>query len=278
MLLYNLPLRWNAFTLQSFSSLCTLAIESALQAGDSVRQGFGKKCALSEKPGIQNYVTEFDRASERLIIEKIRARHPSHAFLAEESGPSANMQDADVLWVIDPLDGTTNFAHNIPIFSISIAAMRGGETLCGVIYQPMTRELFVAEKGRGAFLNDLPIQVSATSRFAGGLGATGFPRNMNENPFGCIDSFIKVLKSGTLMRNFGSSSINIAYVAAGKIDAYWAISLYAWDIAAGKLLVEEAGGKVTSYQGGSYDVLSNTPLVASNGIVHEELLSYLQYA
>ncbi|MCE5316847.1 MAG: inositol monophosphatase [Parachlamydia sp.] len=262
--------------MREFSSFCNLAVECALKAGVIVRQGFGTKYAISQKPGVQNYVTEFDRAAESLIIETVRERYPDHGFLAEESGPSANWQEADVLWVIDPLDGTTNFAHHIPIFSTSIAVMRGGETLCGVIYQPMTQELFVAEKGRGAFLNDVPISVSSTSRFAGGIGATGFPRNMHENPLNCIDSFIHVLKLGTLMRNFGSSAINIAYVAAGKIDAYWAISLYAWDIAAGKLLVEEAGGRVSSYQGGPYEVLSNSPIVASNGLVHDELLSYLK--
>lgn len=264
--------------MSEFSPFCSLANECAQKAGEIVRQGFGTKCVITQKPGIQNYVTEFDRASERLIIETIRKHYPDHAFLAEESGPSPNWQEAEVLWVIDPLDGTTNFAHHIPIFSTSIAAMRGGETLCGVIYQPMTGELFVAEKGRGAFLNDCPIRVSPTTRFAGGIGATGFPRNMNENPLNCIDSFISVLKAGTLMRNFGSSAINIAYVAAGKIDAYWAISLFAWDIAAGKLLVEEAGGRVTNYQGDPYDVLSHTPIVASNGIVHNELLGYLKPA
>lgn len=257
------------------SPYCTLAIEAALKAGEIVAQGFGTSYAIFNKPGIQNYVTQFDKEAEASILTTIRERYPTHAFLAEESGFSENWREAEVLWVVDPLDGTTNFTHNIPIFSISIAAVQGHETLCGVIYQPLTRELFVAEKGRGAFFNGAPMRVSQTSRFAGGLGATGFPRNVNENPLHCIDSFVSILKSGTLIRNFGSSAINIAYVASGKIDAYWAISLYAWDIAAGKLLVEEAGGKITTYKGEAYDVLSNTPIVASNGIVHQELLGYL---
>ncbi len=260
-----------------YSSLSLLAIEAALKAGEIVRRGFGSQFEIANKPGVQNYVTPFDHASEATIIATIRDQYPQHAFLAEESGASGSEQTAEVLWVIDPLDGTTNFTHQIPIFSISIAAFKEGETVTGVIYQPMTNELFVAEKGLGATLNNQPLHVSSTKRFAGGLGATGFPRNVAENPLNCVDNFVRILKMGTLMRNFGSSAINMAYVASGKIDAFWAISLYAWDIAAGKLLIEEAGGKVTSYEGGPYNVLAHTPLVASNGLVHDELLGYLAF-
>ena len=255
---------------------CKLAIDAAIKAGEIITQGFGTTYPIFNKPGVQNYVTQFDRAAEESIIATIRSRYPSHAFLAEESGFSENGQSSEVLWVIDPLDGTSNFTHNIPMFSVSIAALQEGETLCGVIYQPMTRELFVAEKGQGAFYNGVPMCVSQTSRLAGGLGATNFPRNVHENPLHCIDSFIQVLKLGTLMRNFGSTTINMAYVASGKIDAFWAIGIFAWDIAAGKLLVEEAGGSVSSYKGDAYEVLSHTPIVASNGTVHDELLSYLK--
>jgi myo-inositol-1(or 4)-monophosphatase len=251
------------------------AIDAALAAGELLRKGFGTTYKVAFKPGILNYVTEYDHLSERCIIETIQNKFPTHAFLCEESGASSELE-ADILWIVDPLDGTTNFAHNIPIFSISIAALDKKEgLLTGVIYQPITQELFVAEKGKGAFLNGKKIQVSATKKFAGGIGATGFPRNVDENPLHCIDHFVKILTQGTIIRNLGSSAINLVYVAAGRFDAYWAISLYSWDVAAAILMIEEAGGKVTTYDGKPYPPLSNGPMVASNAFVHEELLGYL---
>ena len=257
------------------STLTSVAIDAVLEAGDILRKGFGTSFEISHKPGVQNFVTEYDFAAEECIINKLKQYFPSHAFLAEESG-SSNNPDAEVTWIIDPLDGTTNFAHTIPMFSISVGAMGKEGMLCGIIYQPMTQELFVAEKERGAFLNGSKIQVSDTKKFAGGVGATGFPRNIQENPLGCIDHFIRILKTGTIMRNFGSSAINIAYVAAGRFDAYWALSLHPWDISAGILLVEEAGGQVSTYQGTPYAVLSGLPLVATNKQVHREVLDYLK--
>lgn len=256
------------------SLLTSVAIDAVLEAGTILRRGFGTSFEISPKPGIQNFVTEYDFASEECIINRLKHHFSDHAFLAEESG-SSNHPEAEITWIIDPLDGTTNFAHTIPIFSISVGAMSKAGMLCGIIYQPMTNELFVAEKGRGAFLNGSKIQVSATKKIAGGVGATGFPRNIQENPMGCIDHFIRILKTGTIMRNLGSSAINIAYVAAGRFDAYWALSLHPWDISAGILLVEEAGGQVTTYQGQPYEVLSGLPLVATNKQVHREVLDFL---
>jgi myo-inositol-1(or 4)-monophosphatase len=258
----------------AYDPLTQVAIEAALEAGKILQRGYGTKFKIGFKPGVQNYVTEFDHAAEECIIKRIKSHYPKHAFLCEESGLSDENYDG-ILWIIDPLDGTTNFAHNIPIFCVSIAAYQHEEPLCGVIFQPLTHELFVAEKGKGTFLNNTPLQTSTTPKFAGGMGATGFPRNIAQNPNRCIDHFIDILKSGTLIRNLGSSALNLAYVAAGRFDAYWAISLHSWDIAAGKLLIEEAGGLITTYTGEKYPVLSNSPLVASNRIVHEELLRYL---
>jgi myo-inositol-1(or 4)-monophosphatase len=257
-----------------FSDMTKIAVKAALDAGDILRKGFGTSYKIELKPGIQNYVTEYDHASEKLIVEKIQHHYPSHSFLCEERGfiPKDN---SEILWIIDPLDGTTNFTHHIPLFCISLGAYNHNEMITGVIYQPMTNELFIAEKGKGAYLNGKKLQVSKTERFAGGVGATGFPRNILENPLNCIDHFIHILKSGTIIRNLGSSAINLAYVAAGRFDAYWAISLHSWDIAAGKLLIEEAGGKMTTYSGQPYDVLSNAPIVATNTIIHEELLKAL---
>jgi len=258
-----------------FSELTTVAIDAVRQAGAILRKGFGTNYKIELKPGIQNYVTEYDYASEKLIIEIIQNHYPSHSFLGEECGSIPN-DNSEILWIIDPLDGTTNFAHHIPLFCISLGAYNHKEMVSGVIYQPITDELFVAEKGQGSYLNGKRLQVSNTVSFKGGMGATGFPRNIIENPLHCIDHFINILKTGTIIRNIGSSAINLAYVAAGRFDAYWAISLHSWDIAAGKLLIEEAGGKMTTYLGKEYDVLSNAPIVATNSLIHEELLSFLK--
>lgn len=261
-------------TMPGFSEMTEVAIEAVLRAGAILRQGFGTTYKIALKPGIQNFVTEYDHASEEMIVKAIQKRYPTHSFLCEESGSIEN-KHAEILWILDPLDGTTNFARHIPSFCISLGAYDYSKMVAGVIYQPMTEELFVAESGKGAYLNGKPLKVSTTTRFAGCIGATGFPRNVTDNPLQCIDSFIDILKSGTVIRNFGSSAINLAYVAAGRFDAYWAIALHSWDIAAGKLLIEEAGGKVTTYSGAQYDVLSDAPLISSNSLVHTELLQFL---
>lgn len=260
--------------LPNYSPLTKVAIEAVLKGGIILQQGFGTQFKISLKPGVQNYVTEYDHASENCIINTIRETYPHHGFLAEESGSSPGLW-SEVLWILDPLDGTTNFAHNIPIFCISLGAVSNGELICGVIYQPITKELFVAEKGLGSFLNHVPIRVSKTVHFGQGMGATGFPRNIYQNPLNCIDCFISVLKNGTLMRNLGSSALNLAYVAAGRFDVYWAISLHSWDVAAGILLVLEGGGAVTAYDGSEYDVLSGMPIVASNQLIHQEVIQYV---
>lgn len=259
-----------------FSPLTETAIQAVLKAGAILKKSFRSEYKITLKPGIQNYVTECDYASEKIIIQEIVNRYPHHAFLAEESGASENLEKAEVLWIIDPLDGTTNFAHKIPLFSISVSAIKEKEILCGIIYQPMTNELFVAEAGKGSYLNDQRIYVSKTPLFAGGMGATSFPPNIHENPCQCIDHFLRILKKGTIIRNIGSSALNLAYVASGCFDAYWAISLPPWDIAAGILLVKEAGGRISDYQGVDYKVFSNFPVVATNSFVHEEILQYLK--
>lgn len=258
-----------------FSSMTSLAIDTALRAGSLLREGFGTSFTISLKPGIKNYVTEYDHAAEKLIIDAIRTEYPTHSFLAEESGASDN-QSGDVLWIIDPLDGTTNFAHNIPLFGVSIAAYSQKEgLLCGVIYEPMTDELFVAEKGKGAFLNGSKISISKCDKIRSGITCTNFPRDVHENPGKCIDHFIHVLKLGSTIRNLGTSVVNLAYVAAGRFDAYWTPHLQPWDISAGMLLIQEAGGKVTNYKSETYNPLSAEPVIASNGLVHQEMLSLL---
>lgn len=257
------------------SPLTQTAAEAVLKAGAILQKGFGTAFQISMKPGILNYVTEFDHAAEKYIVDTISSHYPDHSFLCEECG-SISSTKTDILWLVDPLDGTTNFAHNIPIFSISVGALGPDGMICGIIYQPITQELFVAERGKGAFLNGVQLHVSLRKIFAGGLGATGFPRNIQENPLKCIDHYVDFLKQGTIIRNLGSSAINLAYVAAGRFDAYWAISLHPWDISAGVLLIEEAGGKVTTFNGEPYSILSGGPLVVTNKLVHEEVLNQLK--
>ena len=252
-----------------------VAIQAALKAGELLQKGFGTTFGISSKPGRQNLVTEYDKASESSIISTILSHFPDHSILAEESGESSN-QKGPVLWVIDPLDGTVNFAHGVPMFSISIAAVVNKEIVAGVVYQPMLKELFIAERGQGAYLNGSRLQVTRTSSFDEALLATGFPYNVDENPLGCIDRFAEITKLGVPIRRLGSAAIDLAYVAAGRFDAYWEVSLYPWDMAAGKLLVEEAGGKVSSWDNRPHDHLQKTPILCSNGKIHQALTEILK--
>ena len=204
----------------------------------------------------------------------IHKEFSDHSILAEESGES--LKSGSVTWIIDPLDGTVNFAHNIPVFSVSIAAAVDNEVVCGVIYQPITGELFVAEKNKGSFLNGNPLKVSTVSSLDDSFLATGFPYNLNENPLGCIEHLLTVLKKGLPVRRLGSAALDLGYLAAGRYDGYWEVSLQPWDMAAGKLIVEEAGGKITDYQGKGLNVKKPSSVVASNRLLHDSILAMLK--
>jgi myo-inositol-1(or 4)-monophosphatase len=256
------------------NALTLAAVQAALKAGDILRRGFGSSFQISSKPGRHNLVTEYDNAAEKAIIQYIKSLYPDHGFLAEESGPTGSAS-APVLWIIDPLDGTVNFAHQIPMFSVSIAAAIQGEVVSGVVYNPLVNELFVAEKGKGAFLNGTRIQVTANKTFDESLIATGFPYNVEENPHHCIDSFTQMLKLGIPLRRLGSAAIDLAYVASGRFDAFYEVMLYPWDAAAGKLLVEEAGGKVTHWDGSIRKFDTKETLLATNGHLHQQMVSQL---
>ncbi len=248
--------------------LLEVAIEAAEKAGALLRQGLGTNFKISNKSGKHNLVTEYDLAAEKAIIETISTHFPTHGFLAEESGQG---KKGDILWIIDPLDGTVNFAHGIPVFSVSIAATQGEEILCGVVYQPITNELFTAEKGKGAYLNGHRLHVTETTDINAAFLATGFPYNVDKNPLHCIDTFSHMTKKGIPIRRLGSAAIDLAYVAAGRFDAYWEVSLQPWDLAGGKLLVEEAGGRVTDYSGNPRPLLGTGPVLATNGHLKLEL-------
>lgn len=260
------------------STLTFVAIEAALGAGELIKKGYGTTYRVDSKPGgIQDLVTEYDRISEQFIISHIRKFFPDHAFLAEESGSTPN-RDPTHLWIIDPLDGTVNFAHQIPFFAVSIAASYKNDVQVGVIYVPMTQELFISEKGRGAYLNGTKLQVRHITNYERAIAATGFSYQMNQDPVKSLDQFNAIARLGSPIRNLGSAAINLAYLAAGRFDVFWTESLQPWDWAAGKLMVEEAGGKVTHFDGTLHKIFGDPTLLATNGHLHDEILLRLNGA
>lgn len=256
------------------SKLSFVAIQAALSAGELLRKGVGSQYDIKYKPGAHNIATEYDHKAEEIIISQIKKSFPDHAILAEESG-AQHLKDAPALWIIDPLDGTTNFAHQIPLFAVSIGALINNDVQVGVVYLPMLHELFVAEKGKGAFVNGNKLTVSSTKKFQHAIAATGFPYEMDDKAFRSVELFVEISQKGNPIRDFGSAAISLAYVAAGRVDVFWNASLQPWDNAAGKLLVEEAGGKVTQYDKKPLIWDSACSVVATNGFLHEELVSYL---
>ena len=246
------------------------AVNLALSAGALLKKGFNTSHTIWNKEGVQNLVTECDLASEKLILSALKKKYPSHSFLAEESGGS--QESEEVLWIIDPLDGTVNFARHIPAFCVSIAAYKKGAPLLGVVYQPMTDELFIAEKGKGATLNGKKISVSKASSLEETLIATGFPYNVQEDPLKCISLLSSFLKKGCPIRRIGSAALDMAYTAAGRFDAYYETGIKPWDVAAGALLIEESGGKVTDWQGAPYSLFASEGILATNDPVHSIML------
>ncbi|MDQ3132310.1 MAG: inositol monophosphatase [Acidobacteriota bacterium] len=254
--------------------MLNFAIETAREAGQILLEKFGKKIDIFFKGDI-NLVTEADLASEKLIIEKIRSYYPKHQILAEESGESIAVIDGDKRWkwIIDPLDGTTNFAHGYPCFCVTIALELDGEIVVGATFDPTRNEMFSAEKGSGATLNNRQIHVSDTEKLANALIVTGFPYNFKEK-----ESFGKHLTDFLFysrgVRRDGSAAIDMAYVACGRFDGFWEEGLNPWDVAAGKLFIEEAGGKITYYDGSPFSVYA-PPICASNTLIHDEMIEVL---
>ncbi len=258
----------------TFSELTLTALEAAHLAGRYLQESFGSSHTISTKEGKQNLVTECDLKSEKIILSFIRKKFPTHGFLSEEQGKE-NLS-AKVLWVIDPLDGTVNFSNDVPHFAISIAACQGTEILLGVILNPLTQELFVAEKGKGAFCNNKPIKVSQVNNLDLALLASGFPYNVDENPNQCIEIFNYFLRQGSPIRRFGAASLDLAYVAAGRFDAYFETGLSPWDVAAGILLIKEAGGSISTWEGKEHPLLEKSDILASNTLLHPIMIDALR--
>lgn len=257
------------------SQYTLVAIQAALQAGEILKKGFSTDYQITTKPGIQNFVTPYDLAAEKCIINEIKSHFSDHSFLAEESGHSHPEDKERVVWIIDPLDGTLNFSRKIPFFCVNIAAVQGEEVLCGVTYQPITQELFVAQKGFGATLNGKKIQVSSISSFDYTVSVTGFFNFLRKDPALSSEQLLDIISKNNHVRDTGSSALNLAYVASGSFDVYWGTKLSPWDMAAGKLLVEEAGGRVTHIDGSPRSAYTATNILATNGFVHEEAIKIL---
>jgi len=241
--------------------------EIAREAGALLMGYFARRVKIEYK-GEVDLVTEADRASEKLILERIRARWPQHNILAEEGGGSE--AGSDYRWYVDPLDGTTNFAHGFPVFCVSLGLEYKGERIAGVVYDPPRDELFSAEKGSGAFLNGKPARVSKVGNLAESLVATGFPshkRHKNPN----IHFYHQITLRTHGVRRAGSAAIDLCYVACGRYDGYWEFNLNPWDTAAGVLIVEEAGGTVSDFRGGPFQIASRE-VCGSNGLLHAALL------
>lgn len=246
----------------------------AREAGTVLKKTLNKKHTVAYKGEI-NIVTEADRISEDLIIGRIYERFPLHDILAEESKETDS--GSDFRWIIDPLDGTTNYAHGYPVFCVSIALEKEGEVCLGVIYNPMLREMFVAEKGKGAFLNGRRLYVSGTVELSKSLLATGFPYDIRESENNNIAYFNAMAVSAQAIRRAGSAALDLAYLAAGRFDGFWELKLMPWDMAAGCLLVEEAGGVATDIWGGDFRLLS-PHILASNGKIHRQMMEVLKKA
>jgi len=246
---------------------------NAARAGAEILMGkFGTVIRIEHK-GEVDLVTEADQEAEAAIISTIRKHFPEHDILAEE-GYYGRRQNRHC-WIIDPLDGTTNYAHGFPWFAVSIGLEIAGEVVLGVVLNPCNSELYVAEKGEGAVLNDRPLSVSNVNRLDQALLATGFPYDRKQCAANNYDNFVNFQQAAQACRRPGVASLDLAAVAAGRFDGYWEMKLKPWDVAAGKLLVTEAGGTVSDFAGAAYDIYGQETL-ASNGLIHQAMLEVLE--
>ena len=256
----------------SLKRYADVAVRAAMAAGSLLAQHLGKPRRVETKRSAADLVTELDRAAERLIARRLRQADPSIGFLGEEHG--ARRASASSRWIVDPLDGTNNFVHGLPIFGVSIALEQAGTMTVGVIYDPMRRELFTATRGGGAFLNGKRIHVSTTPTLSHSLLSTGFSSHFLTQTQPYLGWFQTLQRSSHGVRRIGSSVFSLASVAAGRLEGFYERDLWPWDIAAGLVLVEEAGGRVTNFEGRGV-VLTEGRLVASNGKIHAALLHTL---
>jgi myo-inositol-1(or 4)-monophosphatase len=249
------------------------AIDLARAAGDVLKHYMGREKQVELK-GRANLVTIADKESEALIIRRIRERYPNQAILAEESGVSGPHEGAEGKWIIDPLDGTTNFAHQYPFFCVSIGFEHAGNVLCGAVYDPCRDELFSGARGLGSFMNGERLRVSDIAQLGSGLILTGFPYGVRQKMKAAIAQFEAFLFESQGVRRGGSAALDLCYVALGRCDGFWEMDLHPWDTAAGLVILEEAGGRVTDFAGNPFSIYGKQ-IIASNAKIHEEMVAVL---
>jgi len=245
---------------------------AAREAGHLLRQNIDKSGEIFFK-GVVDLVTDSDNASQKMIFKRLSSAFPDHDFLAEEGLCQA--KGSEFRWIIDPLDGTTNYAHRFPVFCISTALEQNGEVVLGVIYDPMREEMFWGVKGEGAFLNGEKIQVSKVSDLNKSLIATGFPYDLRESKVNNIRHFNNFVLRVQAIRRCGSAALDLCYVACGRFDGFWELKLNPWDVAAGALIVKEAGGSLSDFQGREFSIYGSE-ILATNSLIHEEMVKVLE--
>ncbi len=254
--------------------------ELALAGGEVLRQRYEGDFEVSSKSSAVDLVTEVDHECEALLLGRIRERYPDHQIYAEESARDASvLRGSTPVWLVDPLDGTVNYAHGVPVFSVSVALVVAGQPVVGAVIDPMRNELFWTEWGGGAWVNDRRLRVSRAATLGEALLATGFPYSRATNRDNNLAAFNALVPRTQGVRRAGSAALDLSWTAAGRFDGYWEMYLNPWDWAAGWLLVEEAGGRMTNFAGEAWTIdQSPSRLVASNGLIHDELVAVLAEA
>ncbi len=247
------------------------AIKAAREAGSLMRERLGKIRDIDYK-GAFNIVTDVDKGAERIILDILQSEFPGYSVLAEEGGASSS--GSEKRWLIDPLDGTTNFAHSYPFFCVSIGLEDAGRIVSGVVYNPIADEMFWAETGKGAWLNQQQLRVSKVSQLSESLLATGFPYDTAKSLDDNMARFVTLTNLSHGVRRDGAAALDFCFVAAGRLDGFWEAKLSPWDMAAGSIIVTEAGGAITDFAGGPFDV-SKPAVLATNGLIHEEVIAVL---
>jgi len=247
-------------------------ITAATEAGKILKENFEGNFKISSKDVLSNIVTEIDKKSEEKIIEVIRADFPHHNILSEEAG--SLFQESEYKWIIDPIDGTVNYAHSIPLTCVSIALEKNGEVIMGVVFNPMSNEFFFSEKSKGSYLNDEKISVSLNDNIKKALLVTGFPYDSSSYIPDPVAVFKKFVMIDVPIRRLGSAALDLCWTACGRFDGFWEYNLNSWDVAAGFLILLEAGGKVTKFSGEKYSIYGKE-ILATNGLVHNDMMEII---
>ncbi len=243
------------------------ALPIAKAAGDMLAENFGQSRTIELK-GVIDLVTEMDRRAEELIVTRLASSFPNVAIIAEEG--SSRSSTSDLAWYVDPLDGTTNYAHGLPIFCVSLGLLKGVTPICGIVYHPMGREMFTGVRGQGTFLDDHRLRVSTTTELSNAILATGFPYDIRKSKLDNLDHFARFAKKARAIRRMGAAALDLAWTAAGRYDGFWEMKLSPWDCIAGALMVQEAGGVVTDFSERPFDPLKGQA-IAANATLHPQI-------